>query len=192
MTTINGDQDYFYMMTSLGAKTLFDAASLHTSPKDSVVVVSYPSLAALSEEDINDAIQYLNLRTLEGYHQSQPRELVAAYAGHGMGLSESWKCRTEDAVLPDRKTLVLHCGTMREAADYSDPDIDADTHYFPDPKNWNVHKGYLRSKLNVLLKKRYLFLRVPYFMTIIMTGERGADKEVSRSSRIWGRKFKCI
>lgn len=94
------------------------------------VVLSYPALVGLCEEDILDAAEYHHI-TLEKWQSShQPREIYAAYAGHGMGLCESYmgkeKCRSEELAMPVHEVLLveytqyallLHASVMREARD---------------------------------------------------------------------------
>ena len=63
------------------------ASSFHDSPPS--VVISYPALTGLYREYINDVGIYLSLHVLEGAHRYLPRETIAAFAGHDMGLCEA-------------------------------------------------------------------------------------------------------
>ena len=62
--------------------------SLSKSDTLPYVVISYPAIAALYKEDINDIAEYLGLPKLTGLYKYHPREAYAAYAGHGLGLCE--------------------------------------------------------------------------------------------------------
>jgi hypothetical protein len=94
----------------------------------SSTIISYPALPGLYQEDIADVATYLGLRMLSGNHVYAPHTIIAAYAGHGMGLCESYtdkiKCTEEGLELPVRRTLLveisenallLHTKIMREA-----------------------------------------------------------------------------
>ena len=76
-------------------------------------IISYPALSALYREDIIAAAIYQGISTLPSLHwnRDQPYELVAAYSGHGLGLCKSYnnlkKCRTEEAQLPWRRTVLF-------------------------------------------------------------------------------------
>lgn len=80
-----------------------------------LAVISYPGIVALYDEDIVDAADYLGVFALKGLHFYQPREIVAAYAGHGMGLCDSYKdkdkdkeeYREEGLSMPARYTLLV-------------------------------------------------------------------------------------
>src|SRR5437870_1019831 len=75
----------------------------------SSAIISYPALPGLYQEDIAEAANYLNLQMLEGNHRYPPHEIVAAYAGHSMGLCESFddeeRCTMQGLELPVRETL---------------------------------------------------------------------------------------
>lgn len=104
------------------------APSSHGSPPS--VVISYPALPGLYQEDITDIGTYLSLPVVDGAHRYPPREAIAAYAGHGMGLCESFtnkeKCTLEGRELPVHEILLveyteaamlLHSHVIREAMD---------------------------------------------------------------------------
>jgi hypothetical protein len=114
------------MIKKLGA--LLSASEPHLALVS--VVISYPGLVALCEEDIVDAAEYHHIVPAKGLYRYQPREIYAAYAGHGMGLCESYtdreKCRAEGLKMPGRSvllaeytqhSLLLHARGMREAMD---------------------------------------------------------------------------
>ncbi|CAI6339619.1 unnamed protein product [Periconia digitata] len=96
----------------------------------SSVIISYPAIPGLTQEDIADVETYLGLPVFEGNHGYPPRTLTAAYAGYDMGLCESFtnkkKCTEEELELPVRRTLLveytgtaflLHVRSMRDAYD---------------------------------------------------------------------------
>ncbi|KAF2200639.1 hypothetical protein GQ43DRAFT_481388 [Delitschia confertaspora ATCC 74209] len=165
-------------------KRLADTASSYTGPIVSAVI-SYPSAICLYQEDIVDAAEYLSLRALKGNHFYQPREMVAAYAGHGMGLCKSFKdkekCTTEGLKLPERDVLLveytevallLHGGGMREAIDLATHDFDEAASFKLGSKAVCEKYGALKVQEFVLqfLRRRYRFLEPPQKMTVIMTG----------------------
>jgi len=79
------------------AKMLTATARMAESKLGSPVsaIQSFPALPALYQEDIKDAAEYAGLRMLKTDSGLQLHELIAAYAGHGMGLSESGsECQT--------------------------------------------------------------------------------------------------
>jgi hypothetical protein len=93
-------------------------------------VISYPGIIALYSKDIFDTTEYLGLHKLRGYYNYHLREIVAAYAGHGMGLCRDVKnkgqCKNESFQLPVRVTLLveyteqallLQISVLREAID---------------------------------------------------------------------------
>jgi hypothetical protein len=79
--------------------------------KKPITVISFPGILALYNEDIVDAAEYIGLPLLQGMTSYQPREITAAYAGHGMGLCETYddveKCRAEGLQLPTRYNLLI-------------------------------------------------------------------------------------
>ncbi|CAI6334389.1 unnamed protein product [Periconia digitata] len=99
------------------------------------VVISFPAMYGLSQEDIVDAASYLGVKTLYGQHIYQPRNMVAAFAGHGRGLCETYQdkeaCRQEGLQMPVHETLfveytnnalLLNAQIMREAHDLGSHD----------------------------------------------------------------------
>lgn len=106
------------------------ASEHHIDASLDSAVVSFPGLVALCEQDIVDAATYVGLSLVKGQNNFQPREIYAAYAGHGMGLCESFmykdKCRSEELGMPVRnvllveytkQALLLHDAPLREAVD---------------------------------------------------------------------------
>ncbi|KAI9670274.1 MAG: hypothetical protein M1831_006488 [Alyxoria varia] len=158
----------------------------------SSVVISYPSLIGLYEEDILDAAIYLGFRASlrRGYHLGQPHELVAAYAGYGMGLCEHYQesllCEEEANRLPVRAVLSVQCAdnavllhhrVLSEAYDLergslSDPTASAD--FGEDDGGSRGGDPYnpsrLGDKITELLKSRYNFQNPPEEMTVVITG----------------------
>jgi hypothetical protein len=69
------------------------ASSLDLVPKDPnapiSALVSFPALRGLYQEDIEDAGFYLRLSMAGGGYEYHPHEMVAAFAGHGLGLNKS-------------------------------------------------------------------------------------------------------
>lgn len=108
-------------------KTLLSLSKSATLP---YVVISYPGIAALYKEDINDMAEYLGLPKLTGLYKYHPWEAYAAYAGHGLGLCEHLedkdRCKDEGNQLPVHETLLveytdqailLHTTGLRTAVD---------------------------------------------------------------------------
>ena len=77
------------------------------------VVTTFPNHQSLCEEDITDALEYLNISPLGSRFQlySQPHEFSAAYAGYGMGLCKNTTdldaCRAEERAMPRNNTLAI-------------------------------------------------------------------------------------
>ncbi|CAI7648857.1 unnamed protein product [Penicillium manginii] len=85
--------------------------SLTKSPTTPYVVISYPGIAALYKEDINDVAEYLGLPKLTGFYNFHPSEIYASFAGHGLGLCEHFeakdRCQDEGSQLPMRETFLV-------------------------------------------------------------------------------------
>lgn len=113
--------------------------ALVPSPSLPVVVISYPGIDALYNEDILDTVEYLSLRKLEGYYNYHPREIIAAYVGHGMGLcrniqNNEEQSKNECSQLPvlytllveyTEQALLLHKRPIDTARDLGNNDINA-------------------------------------------------------------------
>lgn len=173
-------------------QSLIYEAEAHPPAKVVSVVISYPALPGLYAEDISDVGHYLSLPMLNGNHVYQPRSIVSAYAGYGMGLCTSYMdkalCREEGLALPVRPTLFieytaismfLHFTSMREAYDLANPDIYT-YNYFFDPKDQTAldaerRPRQLRTCIIQLLHQRYLpFPGTPEpskLITVLLTGE---------------------
>lgn len=156
---------------------------LHDSP---AAVISYPSIIALYDEDIIDAAHHTGLHILAGtYHL--PREVVAAYAGYGMGFCQSYwdrdKCREEGHEFPFRHTLLveyteeslpLHRERMATAVHYSDfYSIDARASFDLGRRNHHQHGHAERIKdfIRGFLRHVYRYLDMPEKISVIMTGD---------------------
>ncbi|KGO52914.1 hypothetical protein PEX2_048130 [Penicillium expansum] len=96
-----------HVMSQLVKKLL----SLSKSATLPYVIISYPGMEALYEEDIYDMAEYLGLPKLTGIYEYYPQEAYAAYAGHGLGLCEHFKdkdrCKDEGNQLPMHETLLV-------------------------------------------------------------------------------------
>ena len=93
--------------------SLFNLIPTESSPQiQQSAVVSYPSVMAMYQEDIEDAVEYVGLPLLERMNTFQPRDIIAAYAGLGIGLCQNYhdmeKCRAEGLQL-----LSQHVGVQR-------------------------------------------------------------------------------
>jgi hypothetical protein len=159
------------------------------------VVISYPALPGLYQEDIADTCTYLSLRVLKGAHIYPPREAIAAYAGHGMGLCESFtneeRCTLEGRELPVHEILLveyteaamlLHSQVIREAMDlaYSDPRVVASFELGSKVCVGSERFSLVRDLVMKLLRKAY-----PYRPTepgesikVIMTGDAGSVSSI--------------
>ncbi|PVH99181.1 hypothetical protein DM02DRAFT_485381, partial [Periconia macrospinosa] len=77
----------------------------------SSVIISYPGIPGLNQEDVADVATYLGIPVFEGNHGYPPHTITAAYAGYGMGLCKSFedreKCWKEELNLPVRRTLLV-------------------------------------------------------------------------------------
>ena len=169
------------------AKMLKAAARMAESELGSHVsaIQSFPALSALYQEDITDAAEYAGLRMLKTDSGLQLYELIAVYAGHGMGLSESGSksqtsagspgCHTvvveytEDAVLLDGRPL-------DRAHDIANYDDDIRTSFDLGSRSSatgeqvrNFVLEYLRKVYIGYTKRLWVF---PEEITVIMTGSR--------------------
>jgi hypothetical protein len=172
-------------------------------------VISYPGIVALYEDDIIDAMEFRGLRVIPGQHYHLPREIVAAYAGHGMGLCQSYtdkeKCTDEGLTMPIRWTLhieyttralVLHFVILRSAVDYAEAEIDAAAsfEFGSDYARARDHVGRIQRLVHKVLWDR---LRVrglpPDPILVIMTGDRRSlrDRIVQRATIAAVKELKC-
>lgn len=161
-------------------RDLHERAEDHLSQPVPSAVISYTRLAGLYEEDINDAASYLGLMTLRGYHLHQPREIIAAYAGNGMGLCEHYEdvsqCNQEGSALPLRQVLsvqivhtalVLNTEGVRQALDVADYDTTARADFsdgFDSPER-------VVASVTSILEERFRFLPHPPEMVVIASGD---------------------
>ncbi|KAH7070206.1 hypothetical protein FB567DRAFT_539471 [Paraphoma chrysanthemicola] len=99
-------------------------------------LISFPALPGLFQEDIVDAVSYIGLRSLGNGFQKHPHEMVAAYAGNGLGLSTSCsgpgtcdkagdKFEVRHTVLAEytEAALLLHHGYMDKALEIPDAEM---------------------------------------------------------------------
>lgn len=155
--------------------------SLRANP----VVISYPALYGLSQEDIADAAEYLGLSILPGNHHYQPRSIVAAYAGHGLGLCDNYKdmetCRQEGLDLPVRKVLLveyteqalfLHAEVMREAYELASRDIVIFTDFSLGHIEVPRRAEKIGQAVRQFLQGKYKNVGLPDKFTVIMTGTK--------------------
>ncbi|KAL2076251.1 hypothetical protein VTL71DRAFT_1194 [Oculimacula yallundae] len=160
--------------------------SLRVNP----VVISYPALYGLPQEDIADAAEYLGISTLSGNHRYQPQTIVAAYAGHGLGLCVNYEdmetCRLEGLDLPVRQVLLvehtehalfLHTSVMREAYDLGGHDIDIFTDFSLGHLEVPERADKISQAVRQLLQEKYKNVGLPGRFTVIMTGTK-TGKEV--------------
>lgn len=146
------------------------------------VTISYPALYGLAQEDIADAAAYIGL-SLSGAHQYQPRSIVAAYAGHGLGLCESFRdaetCRQEGLKLPVREVLLvehtkqavfLHAKVMREAYELASRDIAVFVDFNLDDIEVPARAHKIAQAVRQFLQEKYGNVGLPNKFTAIMTG----------------------
>jgi hypothetical protein len=168
-------------------------ADPRTGLRDNLVVISYPALYGLSQEDIADAAAYLGLSKLSSNHDYQPRSIVAAYAGHGLGLCEHHRdketCRQEGLKLPVRQvvfveitehTLFLHAKVMREAYETANHDIAIFTNFNFDHLEVPKRADKIGHAVQQFLQEKYKNVGLPDKFTVIMTGSK-IDKEVTET-----------
>ncbi|KAJ8605716.1 hypothetical protein MRB53_041357 [Persea americana] len=158
-------------------------------------VITYPALPGLNQEQIQDAADYVGVHTIVGPNTPyQPKELYAAYAGHGMGLCKSFRnwtpCRAEGEMMPGQQVLlieltplalILHASIIREAKDlgwqamYSARDYE-----LGDSKSSTPAYGErLAAALISLLQNRYAYAQVPVKIVVIIVGEMADPKAIS-------------
>lgn len=170
-------------------RELRQKAESHLSQTVGSAVISYTRLTGLYEEDILDAAEYLKLETLRGYHLHQPREIIAAYAGNGMGLCKNFEdvtqCKQEGKELPLRQVLsvewvktalVLNTQGVREALDVADYDTVAKVDFsdgFDTPER-------VTASITDILEERFRFLQRPSDLTVVISGDN-ADLSISQT-----------
>lgn len=163
--------------------------SLRANP----VVISYPALYGLSQEDIADAAEYLGLSILTGNHHYQPRSVVAAYAGHGLGLCDNYRdmetCRQEGLDLPVRRVLLvehtehaffLHAKVMREAYELASRQISIFTDFSLGHIEVPRRADKIGQAVRQFLQEEYKNTGLPDKFTAIMTGSK-IRKEVTEA-----------
>lgn len=153
-------------------------------------VVSYPPVLALYGEDINDAASYVGLRTLTGQFFHQPREIVAAYAGLGMGLCRSYtdheECIREGRALPERHTLLieytqeavlLQYRLMREAIELAMPDTASSANFDlgGKVKDREGYSGEVKALLKTFLRREFRLLGAPEVILVVLTGTMDSE-----------------
>jgi hypothetical protein len=160
--------------------------SLSKSAALPFVVISYPGIAALYKEDINDVAEYLGLPKLTGLYKYHPWEAYAAYAGHGLGLCEHFedkdRCKEEGNQLPVHETLLveytdqailLHTTPLQTAVsvDWGSADPHA-TASFELGANSRVvkHALHVAEFVYQFLSTWYNGLILPDELLVIMTG----------------------
>jgi hypothetical protein len=155
--------------------------SLGTNP----VVISYPAMYGLSQEDIADAAAYLGLSKFSGNHNYQPCSIVAAYAGHGLGLCEDYRnletCRQEGLALPVREVLLveytehalfLHAKVMREAYELANRDNAIFTDFTLSHIEVPRRADKIGQAVHQFLQERYKNVGLSDKFTAIMTGSK--------------------
>ena len=167
---------------SLSASVVPDRGSLMSH----ATVISYPALYGLCQEDIVDAAAYLGIRLLSGQHRYQPRSLVAAYAGHGLGLCLNYEseelCRKEGLELPVRQVLLvdytehallLHASVMRDAYDLASHDITIFSDFSLGSKDTKGYDGAVKigNAVQIFTEKKYSEKDLPLRITVIMAGD---------------------
>jgi hypothetical protein len=165
-------------------KELVQMAVPHRSHNAPIsAVISYPGLVALCEEEITDAAEFARVTPLKGLVSHQPREIFAAYAGHSMGLCESYadkeKCRAEGLKLPlhqvllmeyTEQALLLHISPIREAYDvlirYNDVAASFDLGSGDERAG---HTARVKAFVLKYLQTQFLYQK-PKEVMVIMTG----------------------
>lgn len=165
------------------------------------VIISYPAIPGLTQEDVADVETYLGLPVFEGNHWYQPHTVAAAYVGYGMGLCKSFnnrkKCTEEGLNLPVRQTLLveysetallLHCQIMREAYDfgesvtYESSNLDLTETNPSDPDVLANIRDFVTEFARDQI--RYPGIHVPKACTVILTGPAKLVNEVAFQATI--------
>jgi hypothetical protein len=155
------------------------------------MVISYPPIPALYNEDIVDTTEHLGIQAQYDSHYCQPREIVAAFAGNGMGLcqhpAERERCYQEGRKMPlyailhveyAKHALVLHARHLQTAFDSADSDINVSVLW--DMGSGNCGEDYLVNLQKHLedFVERYLkrfFERIgdmEFEPVLLITGDR--------------------
>lgn len=169
------------------------SATQEFSLREIPLIISYPTIYGLYQEDITDAAAYLGVRPAYGQHQYQPRSLVAAYAGHSLGLCESYRnkeaCRQEGLQMPVHETLLVeytehallqNASVMREAHDLADRYVDLSPNFHFGSHNTPERDGAAEIGQAVLqlLPKKYRSTGPPKRIIAIITGGEVCEEVV--------------
>lgn len=170
------------------------------SLRQTPIVVSYPALYGLYQEAISDAAIHLGVHLLPSSGPQffyQPRNMVAAYAGHGLGLCKNYKdekaCGQEGSDMPVRDVLLveytehallLHASLMREAHDLASRDIavSADFTLGEHPESGGAVATRIGQAVRQLLQSKYKYSGPPKNIVAIVTGS-GAGEMVVEAVR---------
>lgn len=176
------------------AKTIKPALRLveDTSKASISALISFPGLRGLYQEDILDTEIYLGLREKINRYQYHPHELVAAYAGHGLGLDNSRNGsnnydNTEDD-FPVRATLLveytevallLHHAYMTKAIEIPKFSLILKMSYDMGgdrkPNEEDIREFVLRFLYDEYITRG--LGKVPHSVTVIITGSGGIDDD---------------
>jgi hypothetical protein len=168
-----------------------------TSKAPLSALVSFPALPGLYQEDISDAASYVGLRKIAGGYEYHPHELVAAYAGHGLGLDGDCKNRDEGGdTCPMRPTLLIeytevallaHHNFMREAFEIPWPSMILKTS-FDMGSNQAPAKEDIRDFILQFLYHEYIVRLpgAPDSVTVIITGSAPglADGKLEKETKL--------
>jgi hypothetical protein len=162
-------------------------------------LVSFPALPGLYQEDISDAASYIGLRRLRGGYEYHPHKLVAAYAGHGLGLNADCsrqskhdeggdKCPMRPTLLIEYTgtALLAHHRYMRKAREMPWPSMILKTSFSmgsdQDPAEEDIQDFVLRFLYHEYFVR---LLGAPDSVTIIITGSALglADGKVERATK---------
>jgi hypothetical protein len=176
-------------------------ALVEASSKDPLsTLISFPALPGLYQEDISDAASYVGLRRLRGGYEYHPHELVAAYAGHRLGLntncSRQSKCDEDGNTWPVRPTILIeytevallaHHSYKRKALEIPWPSMILKTS-FNMGSNQAPAEEDIRDFILQFLYHEYIVrvgVGVPDSVTVIITGSALgiADGKVERATK---------
>jgi hypothetical protein len=175
-------------------KQLLDLLDFNYGPPNEVsTTITFTNVGALYEEDIEDAAEYLELELLHTRLKvHEPRELFAAYAGHGMGIcspdnaSDLDQCKAELSNLPSRwlflveytlEALFIQIRLLNDVNDYLDSwDIEvAQVSYDLGSRSGNGRVEDLVNFIRPYVVKEFRFLTDVEEVVVIITGD--ANKE---------------
>jgi hypothetical protein len=155
-------------------------------------LISFPAFRGLYQEDLDDVTTYLGLRKIRAGYERHPHELVAAFAGNGLGLNttdnnETFPVRPTLLIEYTERALLLHHSWMDKAIELPAPHMQLQMSFDKgsnhDPSEQDLTEFILSFLYDEYVKA--LPPPVPKKVTMLITGSAQslADGRVERAAR---------